>query len=1420
MNNEKVTRKLFDATSKLTFKSKEQEYTIDSIRKILAHNLKNNLQDLSLISPLTDGFDLNKTKEETSGFDKFLIEKLEDSNPFLLDKDKDKQSIPLVDMRQDGPRLPFNFSKTEQTEWRWNQKREDQLGPFLTDDGNSIILEIIYYEDKLTVRSKNDKKAHFLFSQAQRSIWDGNLSRDKPIELKSGHIWIWSKLFSSDADDNSYVGFNIKKGSFSISNTKEWNNDFLDFTKKFSGVLDIYLEQPEANSPSFEGCKAAQEILFNYSSRLQLEWSKGELKSIKADKGNFQGFENNISYSDLGLGAIVDNEMNHIFIPCKVEPNTWKSNFTQSKIFSSKGSSKINESFWALPMVKVSNPATLGEPDNNGGLALKLTSKIESSWIGSDSNQPNAVKENTLVVVYPKALVLRCKETKIDTKAQLTIDQKFKCWNIHPDRPGRIPLNLHYKNTFQFAFYCHAEEGESIYSECYGNIKMDRPVYADGSLINFDQELKGYVWFQTKGNEINFGTALTNPIFNETNRTKKKLIALKNALLTVTPPLAIAVYGKLANESSNDLYTGDLVIMSGVTHWKPTLPDPYVSNIQEGWGYKPQEENSFSSFLMTKIKWDDPKIPEIEFTSELLLSGKVGIKSADEAKIQGLPVDIDNAEYKKIKSHTIDDELNGIKQKYEQPFDSLEKRLTGWKLLDVSTNMDLIGVSVSPAWFKDTYQSLSSDITNENPELNVGNGRFLIKDMAIHTPMSMVNVFTLPQVQWEPVQTLPEDQNPAALGWFPENLSSASDGGPSRLIGLSQELSPIIPDLLIHQIKDSFVAGEDALALTTLSFGLKAGFTLKSSESARRNADAIEFVQPVFDQKKMKGGIQFSLKAEGGNPKFNSPSPGFEGIMVQTLNGYELFTGTPLGISVLGATKQPQASVERRFNAEFGPDARIPFVPVTRFDLSGYGASNFSDWENEAAMASIGKVKFNITVGRTSFEVVKFVSKIYPWGITVTRSVTIERKSGGGLIRKDSGWQATESGIFNFILEEGNPNPFKFHPGVFRGCFNLNNIRPVSNNIIKFDDTIIEGGNPLSVTVELAPIYFDSEVVLKGQEDDKVFSKGILGFIQLSPQPNKNTNPWTPRLLSSEAFQKLIQDQGPIGGPLDTILNIDNSGFKFRASRFEVDVIERGGQPEFVSIVRGQPVLPNNGSWSVVKIPSPTNNTDPQEAVSTDSSLGTPLFIDNTWNPPIDTTMNVSPPSGPYRFADSVDLFAAQPRFDYSFMQNTGSQAFLYRRPVLSIGSNALSSILKPVFAGPFAMFTTKGAFPPVADAIVFPSSNYTLMIENATGRLKLNNSLTLPNPRPKLIIKQDGVNNMVIEYDQSELRYELNYNDWSAELDTFYVWTSMIGLEKLFGGRFSLIAGTGQQSKLVDNMSLMKKEIRDALSFIPGFGD
>jgi hypothetical protein len=148
--------------------------------------------------------------------------------------------------------------------------------------------------------------------KARSSVWSMILQNGQTVDLPAGHVWITAKLFSNSAGNDEYVGFEIKKGSFTLSNTFQWNGEFLEFEGGIIGELTIEMVQPVENAPAVEGCSAAQDINFQYPHKITLEWKDGALKSIS-------GYGNKLTLSN--YTTAVEYHSNHIFVPCKSVPD-------------------------------------------------------------------------------------------------------------------------------------------------------------------------------------------------------------------------------------------------------------------------------------------------------------------------------------------------------------------------------------------------------------------------------------------------------------------------------------------------------------------------------------------------------------------------------------------------------------------------------------------------------------------------------------------------------------------------------------------------------------------------------------------------------------------------------------------------------------------------------------------------------------------------------------------------------------------------------------------------------------------------------------------------------------------------------------------------------------------------------------------
>jgi hypothetical protein len=89
------------------------------------------------------------------------------------------------------------------------------------------------------------------------------------------------------------------------------------------------------------------------------------------------------------------------------------------------------------------------------------------------------------------------------------------------------------------------------------------------------------------------------------------------------------------------------------------------------------------------------------------------------------------------------------------------------------------------------------------------------------------------------------------------------------------------------------------------------------------------------------------------------------------------------------------------------------------------------------------KVALDVLVGRTSKEVVQAFGFLYPYGVAVVRTITIERENSATIVRHDSGWQAVSDGRYHFPVPAG-ATPFVTHPGVVKGVVDVRNIRDLT----------------------------------------------------------------------------------------------------------------------------------------------------------------------------------------------------------------------------------------------------------------------------------------------------------------------------------------------------------------------------------------
>jgi len=707
--------------------------------------------------------------------------------------------------------------------------------------------------------------------------------------------------------------------------------------------------------------------------------------------------------------------------------------------------------------------------------------------------------------------------------------------------------------------------------------------------------------------------------------TRALAFAIANSVFRTTPAAGLVLVAEYDGAQSP---VGALVITFGLQFLLPILPDPYAANIDVP--FARLRDMGTSGALNALIVWRPAKQPVLTYT---LPGSQMTATAAAPTSFVGTR-DRDFASLAAISQHVL-------------------------ILLDLSTNVDQFGVG----W--------QSTPTAPAP--------LAVDSMYLVSPSQSVYVLTVPAVQWEPVFT--ETQLPPPSPPFPTPLTFADSGSVTAISVRSVQLVRVAPAPALDFLVDNFTTSatpQPASAFFTLPFGIFAISTLaKPGDVAARGA-TVDYNRPQFTSEAVKGGYQISVRAV--DPAAPD-SPSLEGSAIQLRNG--LFSGVPANKSVL------DDSVDTIFNAYLGPGEQRPQVPVTRIDLSGYGESLFSDWRNDTDdPVAVSQVRFDVLIGRTSLEVIQVRSVLYPYGVRVVRTITIQRKNSGVVVRKDSGWQAATAGEY---LYPGVG--LTTHPGVVRKIVNVTNIRDTG----QFVDLL--GG------VQVAGVLFDGDLQIenttRGAGPTGVPARDQIGYVQLTPASSGSLTP--------AQYEDLIHRAGPLGGIIDCMLNVGASGQLMKLGRVGVGVTAGMGGSEFVMTAWGSPQFPQGGQWSFLR---QTGTGTAPEVV--DKDLGVPLVRAGA--------APAAPPlTSPYRFADPTDLSTpGTPASDYGIIHATGTQRVFFPRPKIETNADRITSTRPPILADPYSLANSVGFFPRTDAAVPFPDANYAIVISGGNYRLQL----------------------------------------------------------------------------------------------------
>ncbi len=889
---------------------------------------------------------------------------------------------------------------------------------------------------------------------------------------------------------------------------------------------------------------------------------------------------------------------------------------------------------------------------------------------------------------------------------------------------------------------------------CDSEISTDRPVKVNGeplgvrskkSVAMFASNSKNKIALLYDDNIIFDNSILT--VGTQLPAVKPIAIALENALFTTTPVNGCLLTADCTADWKKAKYA-KVFLTLGLYAYLPTLPDPYAANInllkRQFAGVRGQQDNPdlinkqiwlwlvcrisskpmaasdnpenfdavTTSFHFGNLPFDDPAEAATGNANKAVLNAttlrsRVGAEMLKPGNVRAAMYHVPEGESgaEEIKTLTMMSFNRVAEKNFERNWDdTFGNQLTdAFALLDVSSNANQMGISFGMFGNSRFNMMRTATIADTGTDTTVNNTLpFMVQDMSVLAKGMNVRAFTLPQVAWEPVFNLaprvdPMDPLPL-FNYYP------NDGGPTRLFNFSNKPVPLAPIPVTNFLVEEFTRSPQSHTLSnfTLPFGMKAfaAFSLSGNETKK---PSLVHNRPNFA--KYKGGWQLSILAgDHGKKPENDPSlfdsPMLPGFTLQ-LNNILDYNGVPNGTSNLA--EHPTII----FNNEFFDLAAPRGVPVSRMDLSGYGANMFSNWLSpSAAFAATSQARFDIMHGRTAHEVVQVKSVLYPWGIRVVRTITLNRESSGYIYRQDSGWQAESDGLFDFRYRPSDTEPLKtpftIHPGVVRGLFNVRNIT-IDPSIAPFK----EG------EAECRAVFFDADVeienVVQGKSTAKdkqgkehvncVVSKRILGYVQLAP---------TGMPISETAFRNLLKQQnGSIGGAIDCQVDINLSNQNMRINRFDVSPsVKANGDVIFVVAARGNVLLPKDGSWSIVQ-----HSTGSGEVTPLEEGLTVPLIREGEWIPGkvVDETIAKTKL---LRMAHPMELLRemAADTINFGILQNMGTQKVLFLTPAFKHLEKTLLSKTPPVFADAYRMMTGKGIFPNIGDAVTDFGKAFSLM--------------------------------------------------------------------------------------------------------------
>ncbi|WP_282153326.1 hypothetical protein [Ruegeria atlantica] len=1092
-------------------------------------------------------------------------------------------------------------------------------------------------------------------------------------DLAGGSFWMATNLFATVAGD-TYTGIRIKGGSLSFSSPIAVNGDEVVVPTNVTCKLDILLDPPAqgiSGVPLDHAGADARASIFDPPEALQIAIGPGGNQIEATADATIGGFGEEVKLTPAQSAAQYLPEFNRLLVPMTPTETEFTVTASDAKDFAIAGEAPITGGGLALPAARIA-PALLGEAAGVGALMLQIDPGL-SAQISSETALGQLGL--TTLMVDQERLALTALQAEQDGRRTL-----IEIGDVTP--ASRAEIGRATQGSVRYFAQTGGQEAVQYVADV--SLRPDLPRDVAGDRVPL--RLLDAVVIIAQIGDIG---ALA--IYGRNHADQRRCFQIKNGLLRTNDPINALLYGFFDGERINSgaLWAG--YRLEGIV---PTLPDPYAANVGIGdtsekrgaqllisrFAVQPGSR-TLDFFLPGPAPVAAPNNGDTGASMDLLSNSGAAVASVTDVSIAARP-NTAAAAADPSWGKALGDALD---------FEFVPK-IT---LLDVSSGAGQFGVALRPPRGPRDPIGVSSTAPTAVSQV------VAIEDLAFEVDPNWMVLLTLPAVQWEPAVVVPPE--PADAIAFPERVVFLNSGVPAVIDLPDGDRVPFAPvpayDAILDRLRGD--THPSSRARVTLPFGMIASARLTAPTDTERGVRVQETRPEAPDD--MQGAHQLSIRARD-RTLARRQTPAMPGHTVQLPVAVPAdVPGAP--VSILGT------SATSIFNSSLGAGSpSTALVPVTRLDLSGYGESIFSKWNNPLnATTQVEKVELDVPVGRTAREVVTVKSVLVPYGVPVVRTITLQRKADAIVGRSDTGWVAGGDGLYDF------PGlGLITHPGVVSRITNV-------TEIAETGQIVTANGQ------DFMAVYFQGDLVMDGA-DTPVPVKQHLGYVRITADPPA---------FDVATYTDLINQVGPMCGPVEAVCAVAGGEQKMRMNRVGIAV----AGTEFAMTAWGSLVFPG-GEWSVLE---------------TLDASGAPSPVPEDEGLPLIRRGAAGLPTGePYRFADPEDLFAVNPAKDYGILHSMGMQRAFFRRPRIEpTEPNRIVSTERPIIADPFVLADSLSMFPEQSDCIPFPNANFALVADG--GSFRLDGPGTFNAGIGRRTTASAGSVQSDVDYTNSEVTYEVD---------------------------------------------------------------